>query len=106
VIGDDLWARLPEATQEKRRLEGAALVADVQSAQRLPPPYRDDRFAVPVLVGRGTASTPALSAAADDLAASVPGAVLVVVEGADHGAHLSRPQGFADFVRRVVTAAE
>jgi pimeloyl-ACP methyl ester carboxylesterase len=105
VIGDSMWERLPEPVQQKRRSEGAALVADVDAAHGAGVAYRDDAFVVPVVVGRGTRSSPALAAAADDLAASVPGAELVVVDGADHGAHLSRPRGFADFVRRVVAAA-
>jgi pimeloyl-ACP methyl ester carboxylesterase len=60
---------------------------------------------VPVVAGRGTRSGPHLQRAAEELAAAVPDGELVVIEGADHGAHLTHPAEFAAFARRAVDKA-
>jgi pimeloyl-ACP methyl ester carboxylesterase len=101
VVGDHVWERLPSGVRERRRAEGAALVADVRSSRLSTPAYCDDAFTVPVVSGRGTTSPAALARAAVDLAECVQGAELFVVPGADHGVHLSDPKGFAGFVRSV-----
>jgi pimeloyl-ACP methyl ester carboxylesterase len=58
---------------------------------------------VPVVFGRGgEASAPHHRDTVGWLASHVPGAHLVEVEDSAHGAHLSHPDAFAQFVRLAV----
>ncbi len=102
MVGDATWDRLPAEVRAKRRAEGPALVADLL-AMRGETPFDVTALAVPAVFGRGG---PASSAHHRDtvawLASHVPGAVLVEIEGAGHGAHLSHPDGFARLVRVAV----
>jgi pimeloyl-ACP methyl ester carboxylesterase len=43
--------------------------------------------------------------ATDELARTAPRGELRVVEGADHGAHLTHPNEFADLIRRALERA-
>jgi pimeloyl-ACP methyl ester carboxylesterase len=105
MVGDGAWDRLPEADRARRRSEGPALVADL-AAIRGPAPFDVTALAVPVLFGRGgPASRPHHRAAVAWLAEHVPGATLVDVAAAGHGAHLSHPDAFAAFVRSAVALA-
>jgi pimeloyl-ACP methyl ester carboxylesterase len=102
MIGDDRWARLPSSTRAARRAEGPALIADVAWLHGTKAPYDAAELTQPVVAGYGSQSKPYHQRAAEELAASVDDGELMVVEGADHGAHLSHPQDFAQFVRRAV----
>lgn len=103
MIGDARWEALPASTRATRRAEGRALLADLL-AVRDGAPYHPRSLRVPVVAGRGTEAEAHHRRAADELAASVPGAELVVIDGAGHGAHGSHPEAFAAFVARVVEA--
>lgn len=106
IIGDDHWASLPEPTKEQRRQEGPALVAELRSIRSpAPAPYDPSQIAMPVVIGRGTRSKPHHQQAAVWLADSLPRGELVVIDGADHGAHLSNPAAFADLIRRAIHLA-
>ncbi len=102
MIGDERWSRLPSSTRAARRAEGRALIADIGALHRDAAPYDVAAISQPVLAGYGTASRPYHQRAARELAATVADGELMVVEGADHGAHLSHPSEFAAFVRRAV----
>jgi pimeloyl-ACP methyl ester carboxylesterase len=103
MVGDDRWEALPERTREARRREGTALVAELRSVHEAPvPPLDPSRLAVPLVVGRGTRSPDHLRRSAEELARAVPGAELVEIDGADHGAHLTHPAEVARFARRAV----
>lgn len=102
MIGDAHWERLPEGTRESRRRESAALLSDLRSIRTPEPPFTFDGFAVPVLSGYGSASSPHHIASAEELARRVPGAELMVIEGASHGAHFTHPGPFAEFIARAV----
>jgi pimeloyl-ACP methyl ester carboxylesterase len=102
MIGDERWTRLPPSTREARRAEGPALVTDLRLVQDGRFPYDAGSIAVPVVVGAGSQSLPHHQRSATELATSVPGAELVVIDGADHGAHFTHPDEFADLVRRAV----
>jgi pimeloyl-ACP methyl ester carboxylesterase len=101
VVGDRVWSRLPRATKDARRSEGATLVAEMESI-RGTAPFEASDVPVPVVAGCGAVSEHRHRDSARRLAEAVPGAELMVIEGASHGAHLSHPQEFAGFVRRVV----
>lgn len=105
MIGDARWERLPPGTREDRRAEGVALRCDLRMIRAGGAPYAPADLPVPVVAGCGTESAPHHREAARHLAATAPGADLVVVDGAGHGAHVSHPEDFAAFVRKVVGRA-
>jgi pimeloyl-ACP methyl ester carboxylesterase len=80
-------------------------VRDLRLVQAGDRPYDAASIAVPIVVGHGSQSLPHHQRAAVELAAKAPDAELVVIEGADHGAHFSHPDEFADLVRRAITRA-
>jgi pimeloyl-ACP methyl ester carboxylesterase len=103
MVGDGRWEALPERTREARRREGAALAAELRSVREAAtPPLDPADVRVPLVVGRASRSSEHLRRSAAELAAAVPGAVLVEVAGADHGAHLTHPEAFAAWARRAV----
>jgi len=105
MVGDSAWERLPEEARQARRADGAALAAELADMRTAGAPFDVTALAVPAVFGRGTRSLPHHRAPADWLVAHVPGAELVEIEGAAHGAHLTHPDGFARFVRTVVARA-
>lgn len=105
MIGDERWSRLPSSTRAARRAEGRALIADIATLHRDAPPYDVAALTQPVLSGYGTVSRPYHQRAARELAATVADGELMVIEGADHGAHLSHPHEFSAFVRRALARA-
>ncbi len=105
MIGNRRFEELPERVRDDRRREGPALLADLRSvrpAPGQPAPIHLEAVRVPVVVGRGTTSPPHLLSGADRMAAILPGGELTVLEGADHGAHTSRPEALAGMIRRAV----
>ena len=102
IVGDDVWGRLPASTRAARLAEGPALLADMADIRTPPPPYDPAAVAVPVVVGRGSASKGQHRMGTDALLELLPHAELHVVEGAGHGAHANHPDGFAAFVRAAV----
>jgi pimeloyl-ACP methyl ester carboxylesterase len=101
VVSDDAWERLPEKARAERRADGPALVAELASIRRPRPPIDLATIAVPVLLGRGSRSLPHHRRAIDSLADVLPSTEITEFPGATHGAHLSHPDAFAGFVRRV-----
>lgn len=98
MVGDQRWERLPVRTKDARRAEGPAVLAELASIRdQVPFDLADVR--VPVVVGVGTESASHQREAAPKVAALLPDAVLVEVDGASHGAHLSHPAEFAGLVR-------
>lgn len=104
MAGHERWDALPGDVKRQRRQEGIALVTELASLRRSPP-YEPDALSGPVVVGRGTRSEPYLQRAAEELAAEAPEAELIVIEGADHGAHLTHQAAFASLVRLALDRA-
>lgn len=105
MVGDAAWERLPEAMRAARRADAPALSADLRSL-RGPAPFDVTRLAVPVVFARGgPRSRPHHRQAVGWAAAHVPGAALVELGGAGHGAHLTHPDAFAGLVRAVAARA-
>ncbi len=100
LIGEERWLALPDKVRAARRDEGAALVAELTSIDAHDPPYDPAGLRLPILAGHGTLSKPYLIRAARTLADEAPLAQCMVFEGAGHGAHLSHPRQFAQFVLR------
>jgi pimeloyl-ACP methyl ester carboxylesterase len=105
LIGDERWEALPPGTRAKRRAEGRALVAELRSVGRGSPAFEPSILDLPLVVGRGTRSADHMQRAANVLAAEAPGAELAVIDGADHGAHLTHPVEFAGLARRALERA-
>jgi pimeloyl-ACP methyl ester carboxylesterase len=105
MIGDARWERLPERTRARRRDEGRALVAEMSSIRADGVPFDATQISVPTVIARGALSLPHHRASAEMLAGLIPGAELVDVEGAGHGAHLTHSNAFVACVRRVLERA-
>lgn len=108
LVGDERWENLPPGTRAQRRAEGPALVADLAAIRTTEAPWTFEALAatgLPVVTGHGSESKPYHARSAVELAAAVPGADLVVIEGAAHGAHTSHPREFAAFVERAIARA-
>jgi pimeloyl-ACP methyl ester carboxylesterase len=105
MVSPSAWRRLTDEGRAGRRADGPALVADLKSmggAARL----NVTDLAVPAVFGMGgPASHPGHRQGVAWLGAHVPGAVVYEIAGAQHGAHLSHPDHFAAFIRRVVARA-
>jgi pimeloyl-ACP methyl ester carboxylesterase len=104
VVGERIWTRLPPATREARRAEGSTLVAEMHSIRHAAP-FDAAAVGVPVVSGYGSETHARHRESATRLADAVPDGELFVIDGAAHGAHMSHPREFADFVRRVVERA-
>ena len=98
VIGSTLWERLPQRMRDERRAEGAALMMDLTGARTPDAVVAFEQITLPVLVGCGTRSAAHHQRSAHEAAAEISSARLVVVEGADHGVHLSDPAAFAALI--------
>jgi len=105
MVGDSSWDRLSEETKAARRADGAALAAEIAAIRSFDPPFDVTALTVPAVFGRGSASLPHHRDSVAWLAEHVPGADLVEIEGAGHGAHLTHPDAFAGFVRAAITRA-
>jgi pimeloyl-ACP methyl ester carboxylesterase len=102
VVSDEAWERLTERFRADRRADGPALMAELVSLRAGAAPFDVNNLKVPLVLGRGSRSVWHHRRAVDALAAAVPGTEVVEIAGSGHGAHLSHPDAFADFVRRVV----
>ncbi len=99
VAGDEVWEALPASTRRRRLDEGRTLVTELASVRRAAP-YVPAEILVPAVVARGSDTDEYRRRAAALLAEEIPGAELVVIEEADHGAHTARPEAVAALVRR------
>jgi pimeloyl-ACP methyl ester carboxylesterase len=104
MVSPSAWQRLTDEGRAGRRADGPALMADLRSL-RGEAPFDVMELAVPTLFGRGGGSEPHHRSCVTWLATHVPAAAGYVIDGAQHGAHLSHPDRFAAFVRAVVERA-
>jgi len=106
MVGASAWAHLSEAGRESRRADGPALVADLRSFRSEVPPFDVTALEVPAVFGMGgRASRPHHRRTVEWLGANVPTGVVYEIEGAQHGAHLSHPDHFAEMTRLVIERA-
>jgi len=102
MVGDGPWERAGEETRAERRADGPALVTELTSLRSSGPPFDVRQLRVPAVFGRGSESVWHHRRAVEELHAAVAGSELFEINGAGHGAHLSHPAGFAEFVRAVI----
>ena len=105
MVGDAAWDRLSEPAKDERRADGPALQAELAAIRVTEQPFDVTRLTVPATFGRGEHSTARHRDTVAWLAEHVPGAELVEIAGASHGAHLTHPDAFASMVRSAVARA-
>ncbi len=105
VAGEGSWSKLTEKGRQARRADGPALVAELAAIRADHPLVDLELISVPTFAGRGSRSVAHHRRAAEVVASAVPGATLVEIEGAAHGAHLTHPDAFARMVRQVVESS-
>ncbi|HMK62456.1 MAG TPA: alpha/beta hydrolase [Acidimicrobiales bacterium] len=102
MVGDDAWERVGDRTRSELEADGPALRTELTSLRSAGPPFDVRSMAIPAVFGRGSDSRWHHRRSVDELVATVPGARMVEITGAAHGAHLTHPAAFADFVRAAV----
>ena len=106
VVGEGGWERLTPTGRAERQADGPALVAELADLRRPGAPFDLAQLRSPLVLGRGERSLAHHRRAVEVLADMVPGAELVEIPGAGHGAPLSHPVAFAALVRRVLERAD
>jgi pimeloyl-ACP methyl ester carboxylesterase len=100
LVSDEAWEMLPMKTQQQRRAEGPALLADLQSLRTVDQaPFDPETLQVPVGVAGGSETRPHHKDGCEAMA-KMFGTEVQWIEGAGHGGHMSHPGPFASFVRR------
>ncbi|HSS10593.1 MAG TPA: alpha/beta hydrolase, partial [Acidimicrobiales bacterium] len=102
MVGDGVWDRLSSSTQERRRAEGATLVAELQALRSGRPVFDAASITIPVVCGYGSRSRPHQKQGTRHLAEALPLGELHCIEGSTHGAHLSHPGAIATLIRRAL----
>jgi pimeloyl-ACP methyl ester carboxylesterase len=102
MVGDDVWAKLPAKARADRRAEGPALVGELAALVAVAP-YDPAMVRVPAVVAHGSLGSDHHRTGIEWLAATIPDAELMVIEGAAHGVHTSDPAAFAALVDRAAT---
>lgn len=108
-IDPAVWALIPESRREKYRDNYAALLREVQAGRPSVSVGSLSSVKVPCLILFGSDTHTTFKTIAKALAAGIPDAELVEVEGAGHINYLAKPDAFAAavlrFVRRLVQPA-
>jgi pimeloyl-ACP methyl ester carboxylesterase len=105
MVGDTAWERLPDAAKAARRADGPALEAELAAIRVAEAPFDVSALSIPATFGCGGNSASRHRYAVAWLVEHTPGAQLVEIPGASHGAHLTHPDGFAAMVRTAVARA-
>ncbi len=103
MVSASAWSRLSDEGRATRRADGPALVSDM-TFMRGEQPFDVTALSVPAVFGMGgEASGVHHRRTVRWLGEHVVGAEVYEISGASHGAHLSHPDHFATFVRRVLS---
>lgn len=105
MVSPEAWRRLTDEGRATRRADGPALVADM-TFMRGKQPFDVLALTTPTVFGMGGEGSQAHHRTTVTwLGSHVPGAETYEIAGSQHGAHLSHPDHFATFVRRVLARA-
>lgn len=102
LAGDQAWDTLPMKTQQQRRAEGPALMADLKMLHNAEPPFETSEVTVPVGVAGGSLTQDHHKQGCEAMA-KLFNTEVQWIDGAGHGGHMSHPGPFASFVRRCLT---
>ena len=102
LSGDMAWEMLPMKTQQQRRAEGPALMADMEMLRSGEAPFDVEGVTAPVAVAGGTITQDHHKQGCEAMA-KLFNTEVQWIEGAGHGGHMSHPGPFASFVRRCLT---
>jgi pimeloyl-ACP methyl ester carboxylesterase len=105
MVGDAAWDRLSLPAKAARRADGPALAAELHAIRLTEAPFDVSGLRIPAVYGRGGSSLPHHRDAVSWLVAHTPEAILCEIPGAQHGAHLTHPDAFANMARLAVTRA-
>jgi pimeloyl-ACP methyl ester carboxylesterase len=105
MVGDASWERLSDTAKAERWADGPALEAELAAIRTDEAPFDVTTLAVPATFGRGERSATRHRDTVGWLGEHVPGAELVEIAGASHGAHLTHPDAFAAMVRSAMVRA-
>ena len=105
MVGDASWDRLSDTAKAERWADGPALEAELAAIRTQEAPFDVTTLAVPATFGRGERSATRHRDTVGWLSEHVPGAELVEIAGANHGAHLTHPDAFAGMVRSTMARA-
>ena len=105
MMGDASWDRLSETAKAERWADGPALEAELAAIRTREAPFDVTSLTVPAIFGRGERTATRHRETVGWLSEHVPGAELVEIAGAGHGAHLTHPDGFAAMVRSAMVRA-
>ena len=103
-VGDAAWDRLEPAARADRLADGPALVAELASLSG-DAPFDVTKLEVTAVFGGGGASDQFHKENLAWLVDNVPRAERIEIAGSGHGAHLTHPDAFADFVRATIARA-
>ena len=103
TLGDERWERLPEATKELMRAEGAAFRADAGCQREVL--FEPTDITAPLVIGAGSVTWEPHVGAWKRLAERA-GAEYLEFEGAGHHAHIGFPDAFVAVLRRAVELAQ
>jgi pimeloyl-ACP methyl ester carboxylesterase len=106
MLGDELWDRFPPSMKRGRLAEGRALMSEMRAMATCGVVFETADVPVPVVAAHGSASKRLHIESARALSVEAPDAELIVIDGAQHVAHITHVEEFAGFVRRVVERAD
>lgn len=98
VVDPSLWRATPEARKDTFRANHVELFGDLEMPPYAPSDEELASVAVPLRLLVGSRSEPIFGQIARRVANVVPGADLVVLEGASHATYASAPAAFTDAV--------
>lgn len=109
LVGSQTQATRPEVVEEIKRIASkqrpAAIIAALQALRNRPdstPTLAQIRVPTLIVVGKEDTLTP--PAQSEKMAAGIPGAKLVQLDGAGHMTNLEQPQAFNDALRAFLAA--
>jgi pimeloyl-ACP methyl ester carboxylesterase len=105
MVGDAAWDRLPAAARAGRRADGPALDAELRALRLAEAPFDVGSLTIPATYGVGSRSVDRYRQTAEWLVEHTPGAELIEIAGASHGAHLTHPDAFAGLIRSALARA-
>jgi pimeloyl-ACP methyl ester carboxylesterase len=106
MVSPGSCARLTDEGRAERRADGAALVTEMRALRSGGAPFDITALDVPAVFGMGGSATrPHHRRGVVYVGSQVPGATVFEIEAAQHGAHLSHPDHFAELARLVVARA-